>query len=282
MSQATGALYETLARYQWWRRRWSRAAAGEGLEIRKRLAPAAVAPEDSGAALDRWLFRLADVGERGDVLDLGCGFGATLLRMLEWTTGRGIGVTASPFQARCAAGEAERRGLADRCELRVQDFTQAIDTQVDAVIAVEALGHAHDLLAGLGNVARSLRPGGRFVWVEDLLAEPSAVASGRDEDVDELSRRWFSPPLRTRQAAREALRDVGLTLVDEHDLTPRVRFAAADVVTRRAARLARWRWLPIPPWQRLADAFLGGCALERLYARGAACYVVLVAAAPPR
>ncbi|MCR9244302.1 MAG: methyltransferase domain-containing protein [bacterium] len=282
MSQATGALYETLARYQWWRRRWSRASAGEGLEIRKRLAPAAVAPEDSGAALDRWLFELANVGDRGDVLDLGCGFGATLLRWLEWTDGRGVGVTASPFQARSAMGEAARRGLADRCELRVQDFTQAIAAEVDAAIAVEALGHAHDLATVLGNVARSLRPGGRFVWVEDLLAEPFAAEGGRDEDVDELSRRWFSPPLRSRQAARDALRDAGLTLVDEHDLTPRVQFATAAAVARRAARLARWRWLPIPPWQRLADAFLGGCALERLYARGVACYVVLVATAPPR
>ncbi|MCA8974031.1 MAG: class I SAM-dependent methyltransferase [Planctomycetes bacterium] len=274
MSNGPAQLYETLARYQWLRRRWGGAEPGAGLEIRKRLLPAATPPEDSGEALDRWLLQLAAVPDGGKVLDLGCGFGASLLRWTEWSGGQGLGVTASPFQVARANEEAVRRGLDGRCRFVVQDFTAPVADSFGAVFAIEALGHAPDLAAVLAGVHRCLAPGGRFVQVEDLLREPAAAD---DRCVSELSRCWSSPPLRDLATAKAALAAAGLDLVREIDLTERVAPAAPRLLDRRESRLRWWRAaLPIAPWHRLADAFLGGSALERLYASGRACYRVFV------
>lgn len=281
MNGSCGRLYETLSRYQWWRRRWSGARPGEGLELRKRLAPAPAGagggapagPADGHEALDRWLFGLAAVPPGARVLDLGCGFGASLLRWVAWCGGSGLGITASRYQAARAAAEAARCGLADRVHFAVQDLGDGLDGAFDAACAIEALGHAHDLARVYGNVHRALRPAGRFVQVEDVLREPGDAAH---PDVAELARRWASPPLRTAAALRAALAAAGLPVAQQVDLTARVAAAPPQRIGRRAARLRRWRLLPFPPWHRLVDAFLGGCALERLYAAGRARYVVHV------
>ncbi|MFO1076361.1 MAG: class I SAM-dependent methyltransferase [Planctomycetota bacterium] len=266
MNGAVHALYDTLARYEWWRRRRDRGA----MELRKRLAPAAAAPADSGEAFDRWLFDMVRPADGATVVDFGCGFGASLLRWVEWTGGAGIGVTGSPFQAARLLEVAARRGLGSRVRVLVQDFAAPIDVRADVVLAIEAFGHAADLDAVLANVHASLGSGGTLVWVEDLLARELRD----DADVQELARRWSSPPLRDRAGAAAAAARTGLPIRREVDLTARVAAGDAAAVARRAAQLARWRaMVPFRPWHRLADAFLGGCALERLYARGEACYV---------
>ena len=56
-------LYDQLARYQWWMRRWSRAKPGEGLAMRKRLRSGV----DELAGVERlndWLWSLAEIESR--------------------------------------------------------------------------------------------------------------------------------------------------------------------------------------------------------------------------
>lgn len=274
-----GALYETLARFQWRRSRRAR-ARGEGLEIRKRLLPQAGndGPADGGAGLDRWLF--TRLGERpaARVLDLGCGFGASTQRWATLGGGSAVGVTPSPFQVAKAAGAAAGVGLGARVRFVRQDFTAPLAERFDVVLAIESLGHAADLSAALQSVHRALVPGGAFVWVEDLLR---ADAPG-DADVQMLATAWCSPPLRTAAATRQALTAAGLRLFADIDLTAQVPFGP---LPQSAARERRWnrvrRLCPVPSLRRLLDAFLGGIALERLYARGLACYRVRMSERPP-
>lgn len=270
MNAKVDALYETLARYEWWRRR----RGSDGLELRKRLRPAATAPTDGGEAFDRWLFDLVGPPRGATIVDFGCGFGASLLRWVEWSEGDGLGITTSGYQASRLREVAARRGLASDVRVLVQDFAVPTGVRADAALAIEALGHASQLDAALANVHASLRPGGTFVWVEDLLASGE---HDDDEDVCELARRWASPPLRSRAATADAAARRGLPVRLEFDLTARVVAGEAGTVARRTARLLRWRaMVPFRPWHRLADAFLGGSALERLYARGEACYVARI------
>lgn len=273
MSRGPERLYETLARYQWWRRRWSGARPGEGLEIRKRLTTSSSAPTDGGEALDRWLFDAVAAGPRARILDVGCGFGASLLRWVRWSAGTGLGVTSSQYQVARAAAEAARQGLADRARFAAQDYADPVAGPFDAALAIESLGHAFDLQRVYANVRDALVPGGRFVQVEDLLRDAAAAA---DVDVAELARCWSSPPLRDLAAVRTALAAAGLRIRGETDLTARVAPAERARIDRQQARLKLWRAFPLPAWRRLTDAFLGGCALERLYAADRACYVVFV------
>ena len=275
-----GPLYETLSRWQWRRSRRAR-AHGEGLELRKRLRVPAVGadgPADGGRGLDEWLFRRLDGRPAARVLDLGCGFGASAQRWARLGGGTVLGVTQSAFQVARATEQAERAGLGERVRFVRQEFAVPIAGSFDVVLAIEALGHAHDLDAALATVHRALEPGGAFVWVEDLLRTP---APG-DADVGELAACWSSPPLRTRTAAREAIVRAGLRPYAEFDLTAQVPFATPLQLAARRRRLQRVRTLlPFAGVRRLVAAFAGGMALERLYARGAACYVVVMSERPP-
>lgn len=271
------ALYETLSRFQWWRSRRAR-ARGDGLELRKRLLPpTGDGPVDGAAGLDRWLF--AQLGERpvGRVLDVGCGFGASTQRWAVWGGGSAVGVTPSAFQVAKAAGAAAGVGLGDRVRFVRQDFIAPLEPRFDVVLAIESLGHAHDLPAVLANVRRSLAPGGAFVWVEDLLRLPLVA----DTDVQRLAAAWCSPPLRSVDAVRQALRDAGLRLFAEADLTAQVPRGGLPQLAAGERRWSRVRRLcPVPSLRRLLDAFLGGIALERLYARELACYRVWMSERP--
>lgn len=275
-----GALYDTLARFQWTRRRWSRARVGEGLELRKRLLPPAAgsdAPADGAADLDRWMHTMLDGRPVARVLDLGCGFGITAQRWAARTGGAVVGITQSGFQVEKATAAAAAAGLGERCTFRRADFAAPLPGPFDVVLAIEALGHAADLAAVLRNVRAALAPGGVFLWLEDLLVRPLEA----DADTAELARRWSSPPLRAVSAVRTALADAGLRVRREIDLTGQVPFGSLDRLAAQGHKLARWRRiLPLSFPRRLFDAFLGGVALERLYARGAACYRVWMSERP--
>ena len=146
----------------------------------------------------------------------------------------------------------------------------------DVVFAVESLGHTRDLGAALKSVAASIADasGGRFLWLEDLLTEPLTD----DPDLRSLARCWGSPQLRGRSEADAALTAAGLEVVYEHDLTERVARRSLAAIDRSARRLRMLqRCLPLPFARRVTDAFLGGLHLERLYARGLACYRLVMA-----
>jgi SAM-dependent methyltransferase len=273
------ALYEGLARFQWWRRRWARAAPGQGLELHKRLLPFARGADAGGAAprdLDEWLGAQVDrarLPARPRVLDLGCGFGSSLLHWARTHGAGGLGLSSSPYQIAKATAAAQQAGLADRCRFVVQSFEQPVAGPFDVVLAIESLGHAADLGAVLRRAAQVLDAAGTLLLVDDLLRAP---ASG-DADVAELAARWSSPPLRTRTEVRAALAGAGLAVRREVDLSAQV--PARHRPARRTGRLLRAlrAIAPSRSARGLADAFLGGLALERLYARQLVDYVFFAA-----
>jgi len=264
------ALYDSLARWQWWRRRLSGARGNAGLEIRKRLSPpAGDGPSDGGEGLDRWLFDKLGERPHAQLLDLGCGFGASIQRWLDRGVQRAVGVTPSGYQVRRARQVAAARRGGGEAEFVQGAMHDALPAGNDVVLAIEALGHTARLADVLHNVRASLADGGAFLWVEDLLRAPLPD----DADVAELARAWCSPPLRDVASARAALDDAGLAIVEEIDLTTQVPRRDPEAIAAAHERMRRRRWL-LPPGmpRRLHAAFSGGLHLERLYARGAACY----------
>lgn len=281
MNRDAGALYDSLARWQWWRRRLGRAKADQGLEMRKRLVPPmhADGPDDGGAGLDRWLQAKVAARPHQRVLDLGCGFGISLLRWLRHGSERAHGVTPSGYQVRRARQVAAAAGLADRCTFAQRALAEADadadggDGDFDVVLAIEALGHSPDLDAVLISVRQRLRPSGVLLWVEDLLQQPQPT----DADVMALAHAWRSPWLRDLDAVRASLARCSLRIVDEADLTAQVPHRSPDAIARSLARTRRLAgWLPRSSARDIADAFAGGFVLERLYARGVACYRAFV------
>src|SRR5690349_3518437 len=126
------------------------------------------------------LIEAAELRSGDHALDVGCGPGiAVELATHAVTTGRVIGIDPSEAMLR----EARRRNRGTTDVVLEQAAVEAIpidDAAVDVAWALNSLHHWHDRAAGLAEVRLVLRPGGRFVVVEQVPHErraPDATAT---------------------------------------------------------------------------------------------------------
>jgi cyclopropane-fatty-acyl-phospholipid synthase len=99
------------------------------------------------------------------LLDVGCGWGGLLLHAAAEHGVQAVGVTVSREQAELARRRVVEAGLADRVEVRLQDYRDVTDGPYDGVASVGMAEHVGR--AELGAYARTLhdllRPGGRLL-----------------------------------------------------------------------------------------------------------------------
>ncbi|MFI6769901.1 class I SAM-dependent methyltransferase [Streptomyces sp. NPDC050355] len=126
------------------------------------------------------------------LLDVGCGWGSMVLHAAREYGVRAVGITLSDEQATFARKRIADAGLADRIEIRVQDYREIKDEPFDAVSSIgmaEHVGRAQ--YAEYASALYSLlRPGGR------LLNHQIARRPLSDEEtyrVDEFIDRYVFP-----------------------------------------------------------------------------------------
>jgi len=144
------------------------------------------APLSEGRA-DAIAARLAAT-KPGDVLDVGCGWGELLLRVVERAPGaRGTGIDIDEALLRRGSQAAGRRGLSDRVTFSSVEGKR-FEGQADVVICVgatHAFGTAAEALEAL---RRLVRPGGRLLFGDGLWDSLAPVAKPELvwEDMPEL------------------------------------------------------------------------------------------------
>lgn len=115
----------------------------------------------------------AALGGAETVLDIGCGGGAAVRAAASaLPTSKVLGIDPSPGMIRYAEREARGHPAADRMAFslgRAEDLPVAAGS-IDVAMAINALHHWAAIEQGLGQVARVLKPNGRFVVVEDVFA----------------------------------------------------------------------------------------------------------------
>jgi len=96
------------------------------------------------------------------LLDVGCGWGSLVLHAAERFGARAVGVTLSEPQAELARARIREAGLADRCEIRVQDYREVDDGPYDKVASIGMYEHvgAARLDEYMGRLRHLVRPGG--------------------------------------------------------------------------------------------------------------------------
>ena len=202
-----------------------------------------------------WLARHLELPAEAHILDAGCGVGGTLFALLG-ADRTGVGLTLSERQLGLAQAEASRRGLADRCQFRLQSYDEPIAGQFDLIICLEALVHSLDPDATIAHLARHLRRDGQLVLLEDMAL--TDLHANRAAQI--LSQSWHIPRLTMRAEIQQALTAAGLQLAEAHDFTPYVRARP-------------WPgWLIRTLWRLLgrhqissAGIFVAGLAQENLY-----------------
>ena len=180
-----------------------------------------------------------------DVLELACGNGYNLrLLAARHPEHRFVGIDLVGAQVRRA-----NRALAGlpRAHAVVGDFHALpfADATQDAVFVVESLCHATDLPRALAEVARVLRPGGRFVVVDGWRAEGfDALPAVVREATVAVERAMAVAAGQSLAQCKRAAARCGLRVAEELDLTAQIvpnleRLAAIAERFLSRPRLAR-------------------------------------------
>lgn len=119
-------------------------------------------------------------GER--VLDIGCGWGALVFRAVEKFGARALGVTLSRNQYEYAQEKIREKGIADRCEVRLQDWRDLRGAgKFDKIAAVGVIEHVgrRDMRDYFKTVGGLLKDGGLMLNHGISSVDPESRAVGR-------------------------------------------------------------------------------------------------------
>jgi len=146
-----------------------------------RIAPGQSLEAAQRAKLDR-IAQLLVLDGREDVLEIGCGWGALAARLAP-SCRRVTGLTLSAEQLAFAQTQATTQGLADRIDLRLQDY-RAEDGRYDRIVSIEmleAVGEAY-WPAYFERLRACLKPGGRIVLQAITIREDRYASYKRSPD----------------------------------------------------------------------------------------------------
>lgn len=129
----------------------------------------------------RRLLASAEIGAHDRVLDVGCGLASILIALAERIPFRtpAVGIDVSEELIGQAEREVRRAGLEDRIKLVASPATRLpfADESFDVVISSHVIKHLDDrsLDQAFAEIARSLRPSGRFLFWEFRKTPRSAL-----------------------------------------------------------------------------------------------------------
>ena len=167
------------------------------------------------AKLDR-IVALLGVSAGDNVLEIGCGWGSVLERLLTRHACRMTALTLSTEQRAYAQQRIDRLGLASRVDIRLQDYRDA-EGQFDRIVSIEMLEAVGERYwpVYFETLRARLKPGGTCVLQVITIAEDRFAGYRNDPD---FIQSYIFPGgmLPTKTAIRDAARTAGLAFNGEH------------------------------------------------------------------
>jgi SAM-dependent methyltransferase len=157
-----------------------------------------------------------------NILDVGCGTGANLQMLSRFGAAEGVDVSVEALDF-CRA-----RGLA-KVKQGAAESLPFDDNSFDLVTGLDVVEHLDDDVAGLKEMRRVLRPGGRAV----LFVPAFMFLWGVQDDVSHHRRRYTLPEL------KQKLEEAGMSL--ERATYANLTFFLPILIGRRLMRLTGWR-----------------------------------------
>lgn len=187
---------------------------------------------------------------RPRILDVGCGTGANLMLLSQFGDAEGVDISPD------ALAFCRERGL-DRLRLGAAESLPYEPAQFDLVTAFDVVEHLDDDLAGLREMRRVLRPGGRI-----LLFVPTFMwLWGVQDEVSNHRRRYRLAEL--EQVVREAGFEVERATYANITFLPPI-FLVRKLMKLTGVRTDTENSINVPAFNRLFGAMLGA---ERYWLR---------------
>jgi SAM-dependent methyltransferase len=218
--------------------------------------------------------------DAGFVLDLGCGVGGSIHYLSNNHPARYVGATISGTQARMGKAFLKESGIPDasivQADFTADEFARSLSGPADLAFAVESFIHVERMPERLAAIAQLIKPGGKLILCDDMLARKHTESEGRPREarwLREFRAGWHAAGLESIDVIVGAAAAAGLRLEEIRDLTPYLELdRTRDIAARVFMSLVRWSPLR-PPW--FAN-LLGGNALQLCLKNGIIRYMFAV------
>ncbi len=182
------------------------------------------------------------------ILDMGCGYGATMLQLLEvlpWSTITGVNLNSE--QLAIAEQKVTASQHSQRAQLQLANF-QAIpfqDESYDAAYALESAcyGEGETKSKFISEAARLLRPGGKLVVIDGFKKHSQPLPGWMDRIHRRCLTAWDMTSLANIDGFAAALKLQGFTEIEVKDISwnilPTLIYVPVVVVKLLSAQLVR-------------------------------------------
>jgi tocopherol O-methyltransferase len=172
--------------------------------------------ETAQLQLIEYLASLAQIREGCEVLDIGCGFGASSLFLARKYGATATGITISPVQVEMANRAAAGAG-ASATFMLMDAEDMRFDKQFDLLWSVESISHYQDIEAFFASARRFLKPGGSFA-LTDWFKRENLSASETRRFIEPIDKGMFVE-LHTMDDYARYLSSCGLQIAHREVLT---------------------------------------------------------------
>jgi len=172
--------------------------------------------ETAQLQLTEHLAKLANVSMGAELLDIGCGFGASSLFLAREYRARVTGITISPVQVEMAQ-KAGAAAQSDAQFILMDAEALTFAHQFDFLWSVESISHYYDRRKFFLNAARFLKPGGVFA-LTDWFKQAGLSPAQTRKFIRPIERGMFVE-LEAMDDYESYLAESGLEIVHRQDLT---------------------------------------------------------------
>ncbi|MCU1239498.1 MAG: hypothetical protein JWO71_224 [Candidatus Acidoferrum typicum] len=166
--------------------------------------------EKAQLQLTEHLAQLANVKPGSDILDVGCGFGASSLYLAKHYATTVTGITISPVQVEMATQSAAAKGL-DAKFLLMDAEAMTFQKQFDILWSVESISHLQDLPAFFSSASELLKPAGSLA-ITDWFKKKNLTPAETRKFIDPIEKGMFVE-LQTMEDYEQLLISNGLQIM---------------------------------------------------------------------